>query len=276
MLRPRDSFDQQILSARLTISPSPCEQRQLHDVFGNCVGLVRFGEAADTLRFDSELLVEHRPCFLDDADEACLASGAAFPFSYDAEEAPDLSRLIERSHPDPSGAVEFWARRFLRWNGRTPLLSLLADMTRAVHADFGYARRLEAGIQTPAETLALNTGTCRDFAVLMIEACRSLGLAARFVSGYIHTPPRKGERPHLGGGHTHAWVQVYLPASGWVDFDPTNGIVGNRDLVRVSVARDPRHTSPICGSWDGEAEDYLDMAVEVLVDSEPEALKAVG
>jgi transglutaminase-like putative cysteine protease len=107
---------------------------------------------------------------------------------------------------------------------------------------------------------------------LMMEAVRSLGLAAQFVSGYIYTPPRHaGPLTRLGGGHTHAWVRVFLPSCGWVEFDPTNGIVGNADLVRVAIARDPRQALPLCGSWSGEATDYLGMDVEVDVVSDDDA-----
>ena len=98
-------------------------------------------------------------------------------------------------------------------------------------------------MQAPLQTLRLGSGTCRDFALLMMEAVRSLGLAARFVSGYLYSPSRDRtarERGNVGGGATHAWLEVYVPGAGWMEFDPTNGIVGNRDLIRVAVVRDPR------------------------------------
>ena len=101
----------------------------------------------------------------------------------------------------------------------------------------------------------------------MIEAVRSLDLAARFVSGYLYVADRDDPQ-HVGGGSTHAWCQVYLPDAGWVEFDPTNGIVGNRDLIRVAVARDPSQAVPLFGNWRRAASDYLDMTVEVRVTSE--------
>ena len=147
---------------------------------------------------------------------------------------------------------------------------LLSQMTHAIHEGFRYAGRLEAGTQTPAQTLALGSGTCRDFAVLMMDAARSLGLAARFVSGYIYSPPRADGAPRrVGGGHTHAWVQVYLPSCGWAEFDPTNGIVGNQDLVRVAVVRNPSQAVPLSGTWDGAAGDYIGMEVEVDLQARP-------
>jgi transglutaminase-like putative cysteine protease len=96
---------------------------------------------------------------------------------------------------------------------------------------------------------------------------RSLGLAARFISGYLYVSD-KDEPGRVGGGATHAWLEIYLPGAGWVEFDPTNGIVGNRDLIRVAVVRDPRQAVPLAGSWTGFPSDLLGMEVEVSVTSE--------
>ena len=135
---------------------------------------------------------------------------------------------------------------------------------------FTYVARDETGVQDPVMTLRLRSGSCRDFAVLMMEAVRSLGLAARFVSGYLYVPEgRRGER--VGGGATHAWLEVYVPGAGWIEFDPTNGIVGNHDLIRVAVARDPRQAVPISGTWTGFPSDHHGMEVEVEVIAESEA-----
>ena len=128
-------------------------------------------------------------------------------------------------------------------------------------------RRPESGTWNPATTLSLGRGSCRDLALLMMEAVRSLGFAARFVTGYIYVPDRDGPA-RLGGGSTHAWCQVYLPGAGWVEFDPTNGIVGNADLIRVAVARDPGQAIPLSGTWYGEPGDDLGMSVEVQVTSD--------
>jgi transglutaminase-like putative cysteine protease len=176
---------------------------------------------------------------------------------------------MERLHPDPDGAVEAWARRFVRPVGKTSLRTLLSDMTHAIHGEFAYGTRLSGEPQSPLETLSLRSGSCRDFAMLMMEAVRSLGFAARFVSGYVYSSSKKGGR--TGGGHTHAWVRVYLPVCGWVEFDPTNGIVGNADLVRVAIARDPRQATPLHGTWSGLASDYLGMDVTVDVAVEDDA-----
>jgi len=141
---------------------------------------------------------------------------------------------------------------------------LLATMTLGIKESFNYLRRPDPGTQKPSMTLSTRAGTCRDFALLMIEAARSLGLAARFVTGYLYSPARDGN--HRGGGATHAWCQVYLPGAGWVEFDPTNGIIGTRDLIRVGVAREPRQAIPISGTFIGKKDDYLGMEVEVVVE----------
>ena len=271
MMRPRESYDQHVIFAQLKVSPD-ASLRHVHDVFGNCVSIASFERKADCLVFDSQVLLEHRPSLLASECEEAIHPGLSLPFAYDAADMPDLVRSVERGFPDPDRVVEHWVRRFLKWNGPTQVLPLLIEMTRAIHSEFTYSRRLEAGSQTPAQTLALGTGACRDFAVLMMEAARSLGLAAHFVSGYIYVPPAaNGRTPsRVGGGHTHAWVEVYLPSCGWIEFDPTNGLVGNRDLVRVAVVRDPKQASPLWGSWDGEKDDYLGMEVEVDLTMEPE------
>jgi len=266
MFRPRESYDQRLLSCDLTITPTPTRLRSVHDVFGNAVGVAGFGGITNELIFESVARLEHTPlpAFADVDGEIEVYTGQ-MPFAYSIEDLPDLQLSMARHYPDPAGAVDAWARRFVQASGRTSLQTLLSDMTQAIHSKFTYSARLTIGTQSPTETLELGTGSCRDFAVLMMEAVRSLGLAARFVSGYLYSPAR-GNR--VGGGHTHAWVHVYLPACGWVEFDPTNGIVGNADLIRVAVARDPRQAVPLYGTWSGSPGDYEGMDVEVEVRTE--------
>ena len=175
---------------------------------------------------------------------------------------PDLSRLIERQYLDPDHLIDGWVRRFLRQGRPTETGELLMTLTTAIKESFAYISRPERGTQDPTQTLMTGRGSCRDFAVLMMEAVRALGLAARFVSGYLHIPTEATD-DFQGGGNTHAWCQVYLPGAGWVEFDPTNGIVGNRNLIRVAVARDPRQALPLSGTFEGAATDALDMTVSV-------------
>ena len=262
MFRPRDSYDQRLLESTLSITPEPVGVRWLHDVFNNCVAFARFAGRAQELRFESNIQLDHTPAHAPDFQIEEYAR--TYPFTYGADDMPDLLRSIERHAPDPQGEVTHWARRFLRTDGATDTHALLAAMTHAIRRDFTYVAREEKGVQEPAQTLRLGSGSCRDFALLMMEAVRSLGLAARFVSGYLYSPGRDGAR-HVGGGATHAWLQVYLPGAGWVEFDPTNGIIGNRDLIRVAVARDPKQAVPLSGTWTGFPSDHLGMTVEVSV-----------
>jgi len=259
MVRPRESYDQHLIEARLDIDPEPLELRWLQDVFGNSVAIATFDRRARQLVIDSRLRVEHSPAELQEfhiEDYARL-----YPFTYSSEEMPDLLRSIERQHLDPLREIDSWARRFVNPSGQTDTLAMLSDMTATIRREFTYVPRPEKGTQSPIETLTRRKGTCRDYAMLMIEAARALGFAARFVSGYVYSPTERDD--HVGGGNTHAWVRVYLPGSGWVEFDPTNGIVGNRGLIRVAVARDIYQAVPISGTWSGFPGSFVDMSVDV-------------
>jgi len=266
MFRPRDSWDQRLLEANLTISPKPASIRWVHDVFGNCVTVVEFNRRAKELRFESSIRLDHSPILA--LDFPIAEHALTYPFSYDAEEMPDLLRSIERQYPDRDYELDRWARQFVTRPGPVGTSDMLAAMTHAIRANFAYVARSEMGIQDPLTTLRLRSGSCRDFAILMIEAVRSLGLAARFVSGYLHVPecPTK---IYEGGGSTHAWVQVYIPGAGWMEFDPTNGGIGNQDLIRVAVARDPIQAVPIWGTWRGFPSDSEGLTVEVRITREP-------
>ena len=265
MFRPRDSHDQRLVRHRLVITPEPASVRWTQDVLGNSVTLARFTSRSDVLCFESTLEVDHTEL----SDFAGLVADHArtIPFGYDTDEMADLLRSVERQMPDPGHTVARWAHTFLSEHGPTRTWDLLGGMTKAIRHRFTYRARHTPGIQDPRTTLRLETGTCRDFALLMMEAVRSLGLAARFVTGYLHVPARAhpGDAERQGGGNTHAWLQVYLPGAGWVDFDPTNGIVGTRGLVRVAVVRDPAMAVPLSGSWTGAAADCLGMDVSVQV-----------
>ncbi|HEV7802042.1 MAG TPA: transglutaminase family protein [Burkholderiales bacterium] len=265
MFRPRDSWDQRLLDAKLAITPSPSSVRWVHDVFGNCVTVVEFSRRAKELRFESTIRLDHSP--ISPVDFPIAAHAQIYPFSYDAEEMPDLLRSVERQYPDRDYELYRWARQFVPSEGQVATYDLLATITHAIRNNFTYVSRAEMGIQSPLTTLELRSGSCRDFALLMMEAVRSLGLAARFVSGYLHLPVRDGES-YSGGGSTHAWVQVYIPGAGWMEFDPTNGIVGNRDLIRVAVARDPLQAVPIWGTWTGFPSASLGLSVDVQITCE--------
>ena len=177
----------------------------------------------------------------------------------------DLGRMLEQHYMDPSDRLGAWARGFVR-GASTDTLALLADLNAGIRTQFGYQSREEEGTQTPVETLQRGWGSCRDFAVVLAEAARSLGFGARLVTGYLHTPPLETNMasPELPGT-THAWTEIYVPGPGWLAFDPTNGTMGGDDLIRVAVARDIHQIVPISGSFHGTGGDYLGMEVAVTV-----------
>ena len=261
MFRPRDSFDQRLLDCTLKVTPEPAEIRWIHDVFGNCVTLVNFACTCETLEFETIIRLDHTP---ENAPDFRIEDYALnHPFSYAEDEISDLAAYIRRQHSG-SGEVENWLVKFLPQGVSLPTGHLLMTLNEAIAESFSYRRRTIPGTQTPSETLKRQQGTCRDFALLMMEAARSLGFAARFVTGYVYVPTRDVSA-RLGGGSTHAWCQIYVPGSGWIEFDPTNGIVGNRDLIRVAVTRTPDQATPLSGTYWGDASDELGMVVTVNV-----------
>jgi transglutaminase-like putative cysteine protease len=260
MFRPRESHDLRLLTSSLEITPHPANVRWLHDAFDNSVAIASFTGSTTELRFDSTISLEHVETSL--PDYPLEEHAQTYPFHYSEDELSDLCGAL--THHYPPDQVGNWVKQFLNSSGITGTMSLLRSLTLGIRKDFLSTRRSEKGVQSPDETLECRRGSCRDFAILMMEAVRSLGLAARFVSGYIFMPGVK-DGGMVGGGATHAWMQVYLPGTGWLDFDPTNSIVGNRNLIRVAVAWDPKQVLPLWGTYTGSAESFLGMDVTVTV-----------
>ena len=265
MFRPRESYDLRLLDSQLIIRPV-AQIRWLHDVFSNSVAIVAFTEAGRELYFESVVVLDRYP--YENPGFRIEPFAQTLPFSYPAREVPDLGRTIERQYSDPDRKLIEWTRQLLASDGMMETEEFLIAVTHAIRQSFGYEVREEPGAQTPLETLERGTGSCRDYALFMMEAVRSVGLAARFVSGYLYDAAIDGKASGVtGAGATHAWVQVYLPGAGWVEFDPTNGSYGGTNLIPVAVARDPSHAMPVSGSYEGEPEDFVEMEVVVEVRS---------
>jgi transglutaminase-like putative cysteine protease len=268
MSRPRDSHDLRLLDTTLLVLPTPNEVRWMHDVFGNSIAVTTFAEKSDALVFESTFRAEHYPL---PAQTIWIEPYAQqLPFNYSGEDSADLERTKERQYPDPEHLIDQWAKFHVDATAERHTLNVLIGMTSAIRNDFQYSRREEVGVQSPTETLRLRSGSCRDFAVFMMEAVRSIGLAARFVSGYLYDEKLIGAGGSglVGGGATHAWLQVYLPGAGWVEFDPTNALVGGRNLIRVAVARQASQAAPLAGGFIGSPDDFLSMNVTVEVTAE--------
>jgi transglutaminase-like putative cysteine protease len=265
MLRPRDSHDLRLIKTSLTFAP-PASVRWMHDVFGNSVAIASFSEPAAELRVESNLVLEtyaaERPPFQITPD------ASRYPFVYSADDRIDLGRMLERQYPDPNDRLGAWARGFVRSNP-TDTSALLADLNNGVKAQIFYQSRETEGTQTPIETLIRGWGSCRDLAVLFIEAARSLGFGARVVTGYLYRASADAGSPAaIGAGTTHAWADIYVPGAGWIAYDPTNGTIGGMDLIRVAVTRDISQAVPISGSFVGVPGSYLGMTVDVAVVAE--------
>lgn len=259
MLRPRDSFDLRVIDTAITITPQ-AKLRWMHDAYGNPVAVASFLEPSDTLEVVSELVVQRFgsavPRTRIEADEEQI--GVAYT---DAERAV-LQPYLDYAAADPDGLLDQWLDDFRTGlNGKHPLRAL----AHRIYANLSYAVRFDEGTQHPADTIRLASGSCRDYAWLFIELARRLGFAARFVTGYI-----QDDSPEHGGlasvvGLTHAWAEVFIPNDGWIEFDPTNDLVADRQLLRVAMARVPEDASPISGSYVGPTGSFLGLAVGVSI-----------
>ena len=256
MLRPRESRELRLISNVVTVTPE-ATVTWAHDVAGNAVATATFGTMADRLVIESvadlQLDAQAWPVF------DIAGSAISYPFRYAADEWTDLGALTTPQYPDPAGRLKAWAKAFVR-SRPTDTLSLLKDLSLGVAGRILYQSREVEGTQSPIETLDRGWGSCRDLAVLFIEAARTLGFGARIVSGYLYTPERTQEV-----GTTHAWAEVFVPGAGWITFDPTNRSVGGSNLIPVAVARDIAQAMPVAGSFVGMTDAFHSMSVEVVV-----------
>jgi transglutaminase-like putative cysteine protease len=259
LLRPRDSHAIRLLSAHLTVSP-PGEMRWSLDALGNSVCVFTPQGSAQRLSIVSDLALERFPAPLDLLPRD---PRSATPVDYSLVDRAVLAPYIAPATADADGLMP-WLRAQIGPPGE-PAMDFLLRLTWVIHSGFAYGVRYEEGVQSPAETLRLGSGTCRDYAWLMVEALRHLGYAARFVTGYLYSADAAAVR---GAGATHAWAQVFLPDLGWLEFDPTNGVAESSDLIPVAVARTPAEASPISGALIGDpGTSNLTVSVDVLRDA---------
>lgn len=262
MLLPRNDEDQKILGYQLEITPKPIRLEWSQDIFGNHVATAQFDDRADQLSFVSKVRLEHAPAKFRPAD--IQASARRYPFTYSVNDRGALRQYLRP--PSSWRELNRWSAALLRNDNTSDLYELLVGMTETIKQTIKQISRHEEGIQDPMQTLSLGTGSCRDVAVLMIAALRSRGIAARFVSGYVHLIDDDDDgQDDTAGGHTHAWVQVYVPGPGWVDFDPAAGVRENHTLIRVATVQHPREAMPLQGMWYGSQSDHLAMNVAVKV-----------
>jgi transglutaminase-like putative cysteine protease len=255
VMRPREGHDARVVRMTLEIRP----QHRLiwtRDVFDNSIAVVDFVEPADELDIHSRVVVERSPPYV--IEEPHAGRSVAYPVVYDPLESTVTAAYQALSFPEDAEELTAWLDRELpaarRVDGKQAALAL----GELVHERIRYVRRGEKGVQPPAKTLQLGSGSCRDLATLMMDAARTLGLAARFVSGYLHCPASEA-----GGASTHAWTEVYLPVVGWHGFDPTLGEPTSEKHIVTGVSNHPRGVMPVSGMFSGASGDYRSMTVHV-------------
>jgi transglutaminase-like putative cysteine protease len=260
MMRPREGHHLTIEASRLEIFPVHT-LRWVQDVYDNSIAMVSFSRPADELRIISEVTVKH---FDSNPFNFLLAPHAVkYPFLPDPSEQADIAPFLELIYPQDREAIQAWLAPYWKPGQVVDTLELLMSLNTAIRRDFLYLRREETGVQSPAETLKKMSGSCRDYATLLMEAVRVLGFPSRFISGYIHQPDANGQ----DHGATHAWTDIYLPGAGWKAFDPTGGILACDIHVPIAVARHPGGAAPVSGSFSGSSDTCVSMMVTVQVRS---------
>ena len=256
MFRPRENHSLQLDKFYLSISPA----HRLHwmrDLYENNIGLLDLTEKSSDLVIESESFVnvsERNPF-----DFVVPAAAEEYPFVYDHEVAAELAPLIRILYPLDEPRIREWLTPYWHPGKRVETLALLQKLNRGIYDGFRYQRRVSKGVQSPAETVECNSGSCRDFAALFIEACRCLGLAARFVSGYMYSPKITGRMS------MHGWAEIYLPGAGWIGFDPSWGILTDFHYIPAAVTRHAEHAPPISGTYFGTTKDFLGTQVDLYV-----------
>lgn len=257
MLRPLESRELRLVSHEVVLSPAS-NVTWAHDVFGNAVATASFEGLSDALVVDSEavltLSADPWPVF------EIAAAAVTYPFAYTDADWTDLGALVVPQYLDPERRLLAWAKGFVH-SAPTDTLSLLKDIGTGVAEQIRYESRESEGTQTPLETLARGIGSCRDLAVLFVEAARCLRFGARLCSGYLYRPDLKYE----AGDSTHAWAEIYVPGAGWITFDPTNRSVGGGNLIPVAVAREIWQMTPVSGNFVGASDAYRGLTVELSV-----------
>jgi transglutaminase-like putative cysteine protease len=273
-LKPRICDWQRCLKHRLKITPEPSVVHERLDYFGNPCLFLAFNEGYQSLAVTARSVVEVRP-------RAWPAAETTPPWTQVAEEiihcaTPDERDAAQFRFDSPRAAANTEAREFARASftpGR-PILAALHDLTARVHRDFKYQPNSTSVNTSVSEVFKLRKGVCQDFAHLEIAALRSMGLAARYVSGYLRTQPAPGKPRLVGADATHAWLSVYCGAAGWIDVDPTNNVAAGLDHITLAWGRDYGDVPPLKGVFIGGGDHRLEVNVDVAPEEEPRSARS--
>ncbi|MBC7434962.1 MAG: transglutaminase family protein [Bdellovibrionales bacterium] len=280
-LRPCETPLQKVLQHTLTITPEPAQRSESVDIYGNLRTFFSLQSRHEELKIVADSLVMTSP-------PPSVASVLTW------EQVREHFRYRRGAVYDPAAEFLFASpyvprhQNFLDYaspsfTGERPLLEAARDLMTRIYTDFTYETEVTE-VSTPAlESLELRKGVCQDFAHIMVACLRTMGLPARYVSGYLLTEPPPGHPRLVGADASHAWVSVYVPPapgvadswSGWCDFDPTNNRGPGEDYVTLATGRDYSDVSPIRGVIHGGANHTLDVGVTVVpLDREPDVMLA--
>ena len=256
MMRPREGHGVRMEACSFAIS-LPHRLRWVRDLHENNIGLVDFTELASEMVIEGNftLDVSERNPF----DFILHAEAAEYPFSYEQELFAELSPLCQNLYASDVDRIRDWLAPFWRPGKKVETLELLQQLNLQIYRSFRYQRREKRGVLSPAETLENNGGSCRDFATLFMEACRFLGFAARFVSGYMYHSEIQGRMS------MHGWAEIYLPGAGWIGFDPSWGLLADSNYFPAAVSRHSEHAPPISGTYFGTPRAFLRSDVDLYV-----------
>ena len=255
VLRPREGHDVRVEEMRLTIDPV-AELEWSRDLFGNSVATAHFPHPGEQLRIRSDVLLEQTFSFPPRSTRPVIP--VPFPVTFSGEESAIAAAYLQSTYLDDVVRVKKWVNETVACQAMRGAEDVVAAVARIIRQEIKYRRREEKGVQTPSETLDQRSGSCRDMATLMLEALRTLGLPARFASGYLDCTASEA-----GRASTHAWAEAYLPECGWTGYDPTLGEPTSAKHVVAGVSNHPRGVMPISGTFFEKATSYLGMKVTV-------------
>ena len=267
VLRPREGHDLRVERMNFAISPAH-HLLWSRDIFGNSVATIVFEEPAEELSIGSDVLVQRFA--LSTSQLVATEIPALYPPQYNPLEFAMVGAYTAPVYPEDAATLQHWLGMDLEPILGKHLDELMIQLTRRIYNTIKYRRREEKGVQSPATTLSLGSGSCRDVATLLMEAARHLKLASRFASGYLDCQATRAAR-----GSTHAWVEIYFPNLGWRGFDPTTGKCCTYDHILTGVSNHPRGVMPVSGRFIGEASAYLGMTVAVEFQGVGEGTAAV-